>query len=420
MINTVGGAGPSLRVYGAGNPGGGEPPPQMPQDDFQPGAIRQAYDTAARWVGGAVGAALSVPAGALTGACVGLARSMSQEDVKGEDVAPIHATLQVATDGVMTLLATGPVSSLGGAVAGSAGSIVAGASTLGVGAGLTYLHNSQENSTKVGDKICQVVNPAVARAPKSDSAIRDGFRAVTVGTLYGAGAGMAQAAEITGQQGLGLAEGLLEGSKEGAKALTGQYDLPSLDQPDEPAGWGRKTAHALFGTAGAVLGSAFSAVDGALQGGLAASVPGYSVNADLHRTLMQGQTGLASVVGLGMALGPLGVVGGLVAGGYLAHAVGRIEKSTGIDVAITSNVANAVDLSLQQSPNLGTVQANQFRDSVQGTLVGAAAGARNGARFGYEGGKGAADGVIDVASGVVDALDGVYEAIKEVITGGDK
>lgn len=383
--------------------------PADPGDNDPPGAIRSACDKAAQYVGGAVGAALSVPSGALMGAALGVTH-ITGDQPTAEDMAHLHLAFQAGTDVVATLVG-----------AGNAGSLLTGAATLAAGGGATYLHNSLANSTRVCEKIRAKVGQGLAKVPHSDSAIRDGFRAVTVGTLYGAVAGAGPASEIAGKQAVGLTEGIFEGAHRGAQALAGQYDLPFQAPPEGDSGWARKATYAVFGTAGAVLGSTFSSIDGAIQGGLVAALkPEYEADADIHRTLIKTQAGLASVVGLGMALGPLGVVGGLVAGGYLAHAIGRIEEKSGIDKAITKNVQNAVESSLNQTQDLGDENANRFRDTVAGTMVGAAAGARSGARFGFQGGKGAAEGVIQVATGVADAVEGVYEALKEVLTGHSK
>ncbi|MBT9588815.1 hypothetical protein IV102_36105 [bacterium] len=387
----------------APRPSQGAPtPPPPPPDQYHPGAIEKGFTQVAGYVAGAAGSLISLAPSALTGAIKGVNHAAHNQALSAEDAKPAHATLTG-----LTLTAAGMAAGSG---LGVAATIVGGVAGLIVGTGYAATQYLSGGSQRIVEPTFERVEKALADNLSSGSILKDSTKALVEGTLNGAAAGSRAAFGVGQEQGQGAAAGAIEGIKDGTKALLGQYDgqtEPPVNQQQEPPSIGRRVLRGAFGVAGASIGSTLSALDGALQGGVAGTDNDYKANKDFHRFTVKAQSSVSAAIAGGILLGPLGAIGGYLVGLGAGALLTRIENKTGIDQKIVDSVQTAVNQARANDPAMDNPAATFSRNLVEGAMVGAAAGVHSGAVYGYQGGVGAADASYDVAAGIASAIQDI-------------
>lgn len=170
-------------------------------------------------------------------------------------------------------------------------------------------------------------------------------------------------------QGLGLVEGVLEGGRDGWKALQGEWDLPAQEAPETSGSLTQKIVAASAGWVGGAVGATLGALDGAVQGGGRGVMGSRHSSPSRHKL----QVALAGAVGGAFLLGPMGAACGAV----LGHWAGSLTTHH-------TSLHRALDHSFANNADLGDTQANTYRSTVEGAVVGCLAGARSGLNLGKE------------------------------------
>jgi hypothetical protein len=349
------------------------------------------------YLSGAASSLFSLAPSAVTGAIQGFDHATQSETLSARDAAAVHATMTG-----LTLTATGLVA---GSSLGVPAAVVGGVAGLIVGTGYAATQYLSGGSLRIQEPASRRVTEALSDNLPSGSKLKDSTKAVVEGTLNGAAAGSRAAFGVGREQGQGAAAGAIEGLQDGARVLLGHFEDPAEPPSDQqPVSIGRRVARGAFGVAGAGLGSTFSAIDGAIQGGIAAVDSNYKGDKDLHGFTVQAQSALSAAIAGGVLLGPLGALGGWLVGMGAGALLTRIESKTGIDQQIVDSVQSAVNRAQSNDPEMDSPAATYSRDLVEGAMVGAAAGVHSGALYGYQGGVGAADASYDVAAGIASAI----------------
>ncbi|MHB2018763.1 MAG: hypothetical protein ACYCW6_17580 [Candidatus Xenobia bacterium] len=359
------------------------------------GPIRRAVETVSALPGFVVGAAINTLPAAVAGGVEGVAK-----DIDADGLRNLHLGLVcfqgLVGGGAAGLALGGPV----GAAAGAVGGLVLSAAYAGMAA---------SGDNQVGAAIKQAVDAKTQMAPKTDRPVRDATRDATTGVLVGAVAGLKAGGRAGGDQARGVTGGVLDGLRGAARVFTGAYepDVPQTPPPPQGVlhrilGIPRSLAEVAVGSVAALAGGALETVDGALQGlvqGVAHEKSSSTVRQHLLLEL--------ELIGIGVATGApfpvagpfIGVLAGLVAAAVANHLAAKSGADRSMTARIATNVAGA------QAENIpGSKTYNAFRDGVQGTIVGGAAGFKAGTIQGYQAGEGLVDGVIEGAKGIVSGL----------------
>ena len=176
----------------------------------------------------------------------------------------------------------------------------------------------------------------------------------------------------------------------------------------------------VAGSIGAVVGAVFKTAPGAVEG-LAHGVNYEPKQPDqwggpstAWYTVTSLAESMAAGAGIGaLAGGPIGAAIGTGAG-FMAGVVGRLIEARG-DIArsFVHSVDHRVDTFLVANSE-GTRTKIAFQNAVEGTIVGARSGFHQGASLGWDAGKGAVSGFLNVTEG---AIEGAYEGIKDLFHG---
>ena len=217
-------------------------------------------------------------------------------------------------------------------------------------------------SNLVAERIYQAIDQDTASPTDTPTMIGKGM-------LHGLVQGTKGGAHEGKMQGIGIVEGTLEGVRDGWQGLQGKWDTPDVPPPDSQAK--TLTRKIVEGTVGLVGGTLY-ALDGAVQGGMR-GVLGKRALLNNQQASYKLQAALAGAVGGAVLLGPLGAVGGLMIGQWAGNRIHCKESRS---------LTRALDESLGNNPDLGDKQANTYRDTIEGVLVGGMVGARNGMKAG--------------------------------------
>ena len=224
--------------------------------------------------------------------------------------------------------------------------------------------------------IAQRIYDAVDRSAQAE---QDTPTVVGRGLIHGFLEGAKGGAYEGKMQGIGLVEGAIEGSRDGWQALRGEWD-PEIPPDPEPTSdsLARRLMSGGAGLMGGVMGASLCAFDGAVQGGLRGvmgSRPA-QLNFPVSHKL---QASLAGAVGGAFLLGPLGAACGMLVGRWAGS---LLPGDPAPESSATSPLHRALDESFANDPDLGDSQANTYRNTVEGAMVGCVVGARSGMSLG--------------------------------------
>lgn len=393
MISSI----PSLSTPAPKRSQGAPTPPPPPPDRYDPGFLEKGVTQLAGLATGAASSLISLVPSATTGATQGVNHANGWESLDIESATSIHA-------GVTAVCLTG-VGLAAGSGLGVPALVAGGVAGLILGSGYALVQANSGGSQRISESGLKRVEQALSNNLPSGSAVKDRTKALVEGALSGAAAGSGAAFAVGREQGQGAVAGALEGAKEGARVLLGNLDLPPAPPGQQPTdSIGRRLLRGTFGVVGAGLGSSLSALDGALQGGGAGSDGVCEGSSEFHHFTVKAQTVLSGAVAGGLLLGPVGAFGGSLIGLGAGIVLSRIERNTGLDQKIVDSVQSQVKQALANDPVMDSQPATVSRNLVEGSIVGAAAGIRLGAIYGYQGGVGAADATYDVAAGFASAV----------------
>lgn len=207
---------------------------------------------------------------------------------------------------------------------------------------------------------------------RSDSAGQSKAARVVDGIAKGFVAGAKGGAYEGRMQGLGMVDGVIEGGRDAWQALRSPaLEGQTLQEEPETSGFGQFWIKSA-GLVGATLGATLGALDGAVQGG-ARGVLGERRTPESSLTRHRYQVALVTAVGGAFLFGPAGAACGALLGQWAGK---MLPQDSALDRALSDSFANDCDL--------GDTQANTYRNTVEGGLVGLAAGARSGMNIGKQ------------------------------------
>ncbi|MFN8611897.1 MAG: hypothetical protein U0931_30410 [Vulcanimicrobiota bacterium] len=192
---------------------------------------------------------------------------------------------------------------------------------------------------------------------------------VTDGLTKGFLAGARGGAHEGRMQGLGMVDGVIEGSQDALRAIFTPGEVPNVEPPALNSRWGQALVYGA-GLVGGTVGATLGALDGAVQGG-ARGVSGERRASSLSRHRFQ--VALAGAVGGAFLFGPAGAACGALLGQWAGTI---LPDDAGLHRALNESFANDSDL--------GDAQANTYRNTVEGGLVGCLVGARSGINIGKQ------------------------------------
>lgn len=412
-MNTITGTPPYSPWQGAGtslsaqiSPSQDEEQIALPSPDIAASLPRKFLERSGEFLGGAIEAAISVPAGFAGGIVEGI------DERSGMAAYSAASVLELGVSGAV---AGNTVLGIPGAIVGGIGGLAAGVARLGV-------HTECGAFKKMEEKLQNSVKRAISDNVPSGKKARDFARNATEASVIGALVEGREGWKIGLHEGRGLVDGVTEGIKGIAGMVTGTIGPQKPDGRNEPAAQsppGTSGGNSLMSIPRVILGTTAGILSGLLAAAITIPVgniqglyegalqkfDGVSEGFDgFHRFMAFAQLTAAGGVSGFMAGGPLGLGIGLGAGiasGLLAH---KIEIRSGADKIIVGNISHTLQDAAADNPKTDSPIHDTFRDSVEGSIVGTAAGVKEGFKKGYEGGIGAVDGVIEGVKGFFGAI----------------
>ncbi|MBS2034599.1 hypothetical protein JST97_06420 [bacterium] len=216
--------------------------------------------------------------------------------------------------------------------------------------------------------IAEGIFQAVDRSESNPPGLRRVAQGMTKGFVAGAKGGAYEGR----MQGLGLVDGVIEGGRDAWQVMRApSHENAETIKLSPPSRLGQLLVDGA-GMVGAAVGATLGALDGTVQGG-ARGLMAERRAPDLSLTRHRYQVALATAVGGAFLFGPAGAACGALLGQWAGR---MLPQDSALDQALTDSFANDSDL--------GDHQANTYRNTVEGGLVGCAAGARSGMKIGKQ------------------------------------